>query len=64
MKCKRCGFDVEVNQEFISTDVLVGEWKGSVFCVLSSKDASYELNAEYLMCTNGHVVHEEYQLEW
>lgn len=64
MKCKKCGFELEVFEEFASTDVLVGEWKGSVFHVLATNDVGYELSAEYLMCANGHVSHEEYQLEW
>jgi len=64
MKCKKCGFDIAVFQEFASTDVLAGEWKDSVFHPIGSKDAGYEMTAEYLMCANGHISHEKYEVEW
>ena len=64
MKCKKCNFDLEVVQEFESCDILVGEWKGSVFRVVASKDASYEMRDEYLMCANGHASSEKYEVEW
>ena len=64
MKCKKCDFDLEVIQECESCDVLVGEWKGSVFHVVAFRDASYEMKDEYLMCTNGHISHEDYEVEW
>ena len=65
MKCKKCDFDLEVFQSFESCDILAGEWKGKVFHVVETKDTgSYEMTAEYLMCPDGHVSQESYELEW
>ena len=65
MECEQCGEDFTPCQAYESVEQYYGSWEGNKFVATGSKSTDvYEVTEEFLMCRNGHLSDNEYEVEY